>query len=404
MITAFVLGLSLLILVCFAIDIIGDKIKVPSVILLMLIGSILHYSFNALYIEEAVQVLPVLGTIALILVVIEAGFDLDYKPEKRPIILKAFFSAFFNLTICLIPITLLIQWYYDTDILKALIHAIPFSIVSSAIAIPSAKSLDANSKEFLTYETVFSDVFGILLFNLFITTQVISPSIVFAFTGSLVFSVILSFTLSMLLVLMMKHVKHKVRFVPIFAMLVLIYIIGKHFNLPLLITMMIFGLVLNNIEKLEFPIFHIKLDKRLRVRINHFKRLTHEMTFVIRGLFFVMFGYRLEVIEMLNPWLVLSVIALVAFVFTMRYAILKGLRNKLSGGVIFIAPRGLISILLMLSIPDMHDIEGFRTEFLDLFIIATILIQLGMRKYPPEEIFQHKLPQFLSRTLHGVIK
>ena len=58
----------------------------------------------------------------------------------------------------------------------------------------------------------------------------------------------------------------------------------------------------------------------------------------------------------------------------------------------------------MLSIPDMHDIEGFRTEFLDLFIIATILIQLGMRKYPPEEIFQHKLPQFLSRTLHGVIK
>ena len=397
--TAFFLGLSLLILACFAIDIISSKIKIPSVILLMLSGITLHYSFNALYIEKAVQVLPIVGTIALILVVIEAGLDLDYDRKKRPIILKAFLNAFANLAICLIPITFIFQWFYQTDLLKALIYAIPFSVVSSAIAIPSSKALDSDSKEFLTYETVFSDVLGILLFNLFITTEILSPVVILPFAGSLIVSAILSFVLSMLLVLMMKYSKHKVRFVPVFCILILTYIVGKYLGLPLLITMMVFGLILNNIEKIEFPIFHIKLDKRLRVRINHFKRLTHELTFVIRGLFFIMFGYRLELFQMMHPLLILSVLALIGFVFTARFGILKSLRTNLSNGTIFIAPRGLISILLMISIPEKHHIDGFRTEFLDMFIIATILIQLAIRKYADDEKLQQKFPKFLSRTI-----
>jgi potassium/hydrogen antiporter len=399
MITAFVTGLSLLVLVCFIIDILADKIKVPGVILLMGVGIIMHYSFNALYIEKAIQILPILGTFALILVVIEAGFDLDYESEKRTLILKALASAACNLSICLIPLTLIFQWYYETDLIKSLIYAIPFSIVSSAIAIPSAKSLDADSKEFLTYETVFSDVFGILLFNLFLTSTHLDTAIIFSFTGSLIFSILLSFALSMILIFVMKHVKHKIRFVPIFSALILIYALGKYLHLPLLITMMVFGLVLNNIEKLEFPIFHIKINKRLKVRINHFKRLTHELTFVIRGLFFVMFGYRLDLMQFLNPLIILAAIGLIVFVFATRFAILKSLRSNLSPGITFIAPRGLISILLMLSIPEKHAIAGFDGQLLDIFIIATILIQLATRNYADNGIIQQKFPRFLANTM-----
>jgi len=397
MITGFVLGLSLLVLVSFIVDIISDKIKTPSVILLMGVGIILHYSLNALYMEQAVRILPIIGTFALILVVIEAGFDLDYEPQKRSLILKALFSAFFNVAACLGVITAIIYYYYDDTLLKSLIHAIPFSIVSSAIAIPTAKPLDPASKEFLTYETVFSDVFGILLFNLFITTNVLDASIVMAFTGNLVISVVLSFILSMLLVYVMKHVRHKVRFVPIFSALILIYALGKYLNLPLLITMMVFGLVLNNIEDFHFGRFHIQVDKALKNRINHFKRLTHELTFVVRGLFFMMFGYRLDLTQFLNPWLLLVVIGLIIFVFAIRLGLLKAVRADVSDAVGFIAPRGLISILLALGIPEKHLIPGFHNEILDIFIIASILIQLVVRKYVVDDIQPPQVKQLVMK-------
>ena len=50
----------------------------------------------------------------------------------------------------------------------ALASAIPIGIISSAIAIPSAKNLLNNEKEFITYESSLSDIFGVIFFN-FIT-------------------------------------------------------------------------------------------------------------------------------------------------------------------------------------------------------------------------------------------
>lgn len=397
MITGFILGLSLLILVSFIVDIIGDKIRIPSVILLMGVGVVLHYSFNALYMEQAIRILPFLGTFALILVVIEAGFDLDYEPQKRRLIAKALGSAFFNVAACLSVITAVIYWYYEDTLLKSLIYAIPFSIVSSAIAIPTAKPLDALSKEFLTYETVFSDVIGILLFNLFITSEKIGPAIVFPFIGNLTVSIVLSIVLSIAMVFMMKRLKHKVRFVPIFSALILIYAAGKYLNLPLLITMMVFGMVLNNIDNIKIPHIHIGADKKLMIRINHFKRLTHELTFVVRGLFFTVFGYRLDLVQFINPWMLLIVAALIIFVFAVRLGFLKVLRSEVSGAVGFIAPRGLISILLALSIPEKHYIAGFHGEILDIFIIASILLQLTVRKYVIEDLKPPKVKQLVMR-------
>lgn len=380
MITTFILGLSLLILICFALDIVAEKVKIPSVILLMGVGMVLHHSFNALHIEKAVQILPLLGTLALILIVIEAGFDLDYEPEKKTVILKAFLSATGNLLVCFVVLTTAFKNFYpDATWLQSMVQAIPFSIVSSAIAIPSAKPMDDGSKEFLTYETVFSDVLGIVLFNLFTTVKTLNPTIAITLTGSLIVSVAMSFVLSLVLVYLIKHSKHKIRFVPIFCGLVLIYAVGKYLHLPLLIAMMIFGLVMNNIEQIKIPHFKFKVDKELKTKITYFKRLTHELTFVLRGLFFTMFGYYLNLGNFLNPYLWVAVAVLALLVFGTRIALLSRLHASLSKGCHYIAPRGLISILLALSIPDHHMISGFHASFLDLFIIVTILIQLVAR-------------------------
>ena len=47
----------------------------------------------------------------------------------------------------------------------AIIYATPLSIISSAVAIPSSAGLRQQEKEFVVYESTFSDILGIMLFN-----------------------------------------------------------------------------------------------------------------------------------------------------------------------------------------------------------------------------------------------
>ena len=46
----------------------------------------------------------------------------------------------------------------------SVIYAIPLSIISSAVAIPSASGLINKNKEFVVYESTFSDILGIMIF------------------------------------------------------------------------------------------------------------------------------------------------------------------------------------------------------------------------------------------------
>ena len=45
-----------------------------------------------------------------------------------------------------------------------MIYAIPLSIMSSAIIIPSVGGLMGQKKEFMVYESTFSDILGIMFF------------------------------------------------------------------------------------------------------------------------------------------------------------------------------------------------------------------------------------------------
>ena len=56
----------------------------------------------------------------------------------------------------------------ELDFLNALLYATPLAIISSAIIIPSIQGFDEEKKSFLIYESVFSDVLGLLMFQVII--------------------------------------------------------------------------------------------------------------------------------------------------------------------------------------------------------------------------------------------
>jgi len=89
--------LPLIIIFSYFFDLLAKKTKFPSVILLMITGMIARIIANQYGFENTVllnSLIPVLGTIGLILIVMEGALELEIKKEKIGLIFSGFLAAF----------------------------------------------------------------------------------------------------------------------------------------------------------------------------------------------------------------------------------------------------------------------------------------------------------------------
>ena len=160
--------LPLLIVFSYLFDSFSRKTKFPSVILLMITGILFRFftSFsgydNFTFLDNLI---PVLGTIGLILIVLEGAIELEISRKKLPLILKGFLAAFIILIVHIFVLKWIFENIFDLQNTVAALFAIPLSIISSAVAIPSATGLIDHEREFIIYESTFSDILGIMIFN-----------------------------------------------------------------------------------------------------------------------------------------------------------------------------------------------------------------------------------------------
>ena len=160
--------LPLLIIFSYLFDLIARKTKFPSVILLMGTGILIRIGTTIYGVNEfgfLENLIPVLGTIGLILIVLEGALELHITKEKFPVIIKGFMAAGIILLLNVVAISLAFEHLLGMTHQAAIIYATPLSIISSAVAIPSSAGLRNQDKEFVVYESTFSDILGILLFN-----------------------------------------------------------------------------------------------------------------------------------------------------------------------------------------------------------------------------------------------
>lgn len=164
-------------------------------------------------------------------------------------------------------------------------------------------------------------------------------------------------------------------------MTILFYSISKAYHLPSLIFILVFGLYLGNIGKLQY----IKSLKKIHSEILDkevlkFRELTTEFSFLIRSLFFLLFGYLMETSEILNTETIFWAIGITACLYLLRAILLK-LFNIPLKSILFIAPRGLITILLFLSIPLSQSIEIVNKSMIIQVVLLTALIMMfGLMK------------------------
>ena len=199
---SFLLVFSALILIGYLFEVLSPKTRIPNVIILLGLGMLCQELVSLMGWErpDFSSVVPELGTIGLILIVLEGTLELKITRAKLPLLSKTFGIAFLSIvTLCLtLGFWFNLQGYSFKD---ALLSAIPISIISSAIAIPTAKMLSAKDKEFIIFESSLSDIIGVTVFNYISATAIINASSLWNFAGQIGISILFSVFYSQLVVI-----------------------------------------------------------------------------------------------------------------------------------------------------------------------------------------------------------
>ena len=378
MTTAIIITVCTLLLLAYIFDLTSAKTKVPSVILLLILGFIVRKTtqFLGIVVPDLSSLLPIFGTVGLILIVLEGALELEYHKSKKPLIIKSAIASILPMIAMMAIVSCMFQYFGNIPLKNSLINAIPLCIISSAIAIPSVKSLIPYNREFVIYESSFSDIIGVLFFN-FVALNDSFGIYTFGIFGLQVFSIMIISCLATLgLAFLLNKIDHHIKFGPIIFLVILIYTIAKIYHLPCLIFILFLGLFLGNLEELKIFKWMEKLKPDdLGKEVAKFKDLTSEGTFLIRSLFFLLFGYTMQASEILNTDTLDWAIAIVVIMFVLRAIQLKLLKLPLSP-LLFISPRGLITILLFLAIPASQNIPMVNKSLIIQIVILTALVMM----------------------------
>lgn len=376
-----IITICFLLLLAYVFDITSSKTKIPPVILLLVLGWAVSQtaSYFEIPIPDLSPTLPILGTIGLILIVLEGSLELELNKSKFPFVGKTSLIAFLPMLLFSFGLAFAFQYYGNTTFKIGLANAIPFAIISSAIAIPSAQNLLSNNKEFITYESSLSDIFGVIFFNFITLNDNIGTTSVGHFILELFLILIISFVSTIVLAFLLSKIKHHVKFAPIILMIVLIYAISKIYHLPALIFILLFGLFLGNLDEIKHNKFIQRLQPDiLNKEVHKFKELTTEIAFLIRSLFFLLFGFLIKVNELLNSATIVWAVGITFGIFVLRFVFLKLYKQAIKP-LVFIAPRGLITILLFLTIPVSQTIEiANKSLIIQVIILSALVMMLGL--------------------------
>ncbi len=161
-----ILTASLCLLFAFGVERLGRKTGIPSVVMLIATGVLgrpvlAELGWELTGLDAAV---PVIGTIGLVLIVLEGAFDLELKRERWRLVAVATLAATLCFVLWTVGLGLLAVALLRLDVYHALLVAIPFAVISSAVAIPSSQRLPDRAREFVVYESAISDILGRLVF------------------------------------------------------------------------------------------------------------------------------------------------------------------------------------------------------------------------------------------------
>lgn len=371
---------SLIVIVSFFFGELSRKTSVPSVLMLIALGITLQFYVKARGYEDLnfMPVLEVFGIVGLIMIVLEAALDLKLKQEKLVPILKAFGIALVGLLLSTWVAAEILEYFIEGMTREsAWIYATPLSILSSAIIIPSVTPMPESKREFHIYESTFSDIMGIMLFY-FLTAQAEAHghgSGLAGFAGSVFLTIAVSLVASYLLIFIFQRISSHAKLFLLISVLLLLYALGKKMHLSSLIIILIFGLIIGNMELFFKGRLSQFLDmKKAELIYSDLHVITVETAFVVRTFFFVIFGLIISISSIFNLQVAMISALILLSIYGIRFVLLRFTLGQDIIPQLFVAPRGLITVLLFYAIPSEIEVANFEPGILLFIIMSTSII------------------------------
>ncbi|PWL32864.1 MAG: sodium:proton exchanger [Fluviicola sp. XM-24bin1] len=390
-----IVGIAGIIILSFFFNILAKRTNIPSVLLLIILGMGLkgvlsHY--KVIGDLDLGPILEILGNVGLVMIVLEAALDLQLEKEKTPLIVRSFLTALIALGGSMIAIGAFFYYIFpETPAYTCVLYATPLSIMSSAIIIPSVGGLTGAKKEFMVYESTFSDILGIMVFYFMIGADggAGGGSIFWEIVLNILATAVLSVVVAYLLVYMFQHLQMQVKLFLIIGILLMMFALGKLLHLSSLLIILAFGLVLNNTD-LFFQGFLKKYFDREKVApiVHDFHNLTLESAFLIRTFFFVVFGFTITLSSLYDWEVAVNSFAIVVILLIVRWITLKVVVRKNIMPQLWIAPRGLITVLLFFTLAESSSqIEQFDAGLLLYpILITSIIMMVALISYRGEKV------------------
>jgi Na+:H+ antiporter len=372
-----------LIALAFVANLLFKRTRIPDVIVLMATGLILGPLLGLVSGSQFQPVTHALGTLAVILILFEGGLELELQAMLRHFagsLLLSFLAYAFSLT----AIALVMRWSMHMPTTPALIVGAVLGCTSSSITLPVLQQIEASTPARVTMilDASLSDTFAILTVGILLDLGHSGEPIAAQFLGRFLFVTFISFLLAVVVAIAWSYLLPKVadhRFWnPLtLAVVLLLYAAAEHLGVSGLITVFFFGIFLANIRRAEFDTIKNSLGLELAGEVHHTQVLTFhaELSFLVRTFFFVLLGAVVEFRELIN-YLPQVLGVLGAIILARALAVRasswswKGLQAAERELILWIMPRGLITVVLALQV---IQVRGNTFAFLPALAFATIL-------------------------------
>ncbi|MFQ5406527.1 MAG: cation:proton antiporter [Candidatus Micrarchaeia archaeon] len=353
-----------------------ERTKVPDVLILIFLGMLLtpfmsFISGGKILIDKELFAgfAPVLGVIALIIILFDGGFNLNIFRVLTEVSTATWFTALnFLFTISLVSVFLLIlNWpFLEALLMGAVVGGSSSSIVLSMLSKTSAKE---DTKTILSLESALTD--ALVIISAFVVASMIesggditAKGVATLFFGSFSIAAVIAVIVSILWI----RVLHKFKDMPFSYMLSIAVIFLTYGFVDSVggngvVAILVFGLMLGNWNHIAR---FLRLDEQIPFD-KIFRTFQSEVTFFVRTFYFVYMGIVFNFGKLLqNPVLILYSVMIVVLLVIARFmgtSILNFFNRQTSCDRLLLTtmmPRGLAAAVLatVFSVPMVAASEG----------------------------------------------
>ncbi len=345
--------------------------------LLLLLGMLTKQAtdyFNV-QVPYVATILPTLGTLGLILIVLEGGLDLELHAERLSVIRRTLLASLMAIIGSTLLMASMLYLLLNDSFYHCLIAALPFSIVSSTVTVQTVAKLTGGQQEYAVYESAFASILGIMAYNFLLLSRNSLLGAVWSFTRDTLAMALISLGCCFLLLYLISRINHRIKFLPIISVLFLVYALAEINHLSSLLLILIFGLFLNNTDLfIRGRLSQILKNDLFEKELDQLKSLAAEGAFVVRTFFYLLLGYAAVPRSLIDIDALVVSVLFVGVIIGWRWVTLRVTYQGELTPLLWIAPRGLITILLYLNIPDDLRLVGFREGIPVLVVVFSSLV------------------------------